>query len=169
MLVLFVTWIHCLTAQTVSSDEYKVKAVFLYNFTRFVDWPQASFEASYDPFIIGIIGKDPFGGSIQEAVAGERIGAHSIKVVHFDDAIEIEKCHILYVGTSDQDEVRNIVSKARGKGVLTVSDIPNFIRWGGMIRFYTENNRIRLEINNTMAKEAGIKISSKLLRVANVL
>ena len=168
-LVLLVTCMQALTAQTVTSDEYKVKAVFLYNFTRFVDWPQSTFESSVEPFIIGIVGNDPFGASIQEAVADERIGAHVIKVIHFDDAVEISKCHILYVGTSDPDEIRNILSRIKGKSILTVSDIPNFIRWDGMIRFYTENNRIRLEINNTRAKEAGLRISSKLLRVANVL
>lgn len=168
MISMWVT-VHPLTAQLQPASEYQVKAVFLYNFSRFVDWPQSAFENSYSPFIIGIIGEDPFGPFMEEAVKGERIGAHIVKVMHFQAASEAQNCHILYMNTTDQHLINQIMYTVSGSSVLTVSDIPDFTKWGGMIRFFTGNNRIRLEINNTSAKNVGLKISSKLLRVADVL
>lgn len=154
--------------QALTAAEYKVKAVFIYNFIHFIDWPESTFEDSYDPFVIGIVGGDPFGTYIDEAVKGERIKAHRISVERFKDAADIKKCHILYINTHDPDETKKILNVASKKHILTVSDTPNFIRWGGMVRFFTEENKIRLEINNTLAKARELKISSKLLRVAIV-
>jgi hypothetical protein len=155
--------------QTLTSSEYQVKAVFLYNFTHFVDWPAGAFEHSYEPFIIGIVGKDPFGHYLQDAVAQERIGSHIIRIEHYESAADIKDCHILYVGSQDPDEIRRVLRAVSNKKILTVGDTPNFIRWGGMIRFFTENNKIRLQINNTLAKDLDLKISSKLLRVSQVI
>ena len=92
-----------------------------------------------------------------------------IKILRFKSISEIKHCHILFVGSHDPDEIKKILMKVEGKNILTVGDTPNFIRWGGMIRFYTEESRIRLQINNTLAKAVDLKISSKLLRVAQVL
>ncbi|MEP6645542.1 MAG: YfiR family protein [Saprospiraceae bacterium] len=157
-----------LAAQVYSASEYKIKAVFLYNFTHFVEWPPQSFDSDYSSFVIGIIGGDPFGPLIDEAVAGERIKTHIIKVERYTDISEIGKCNILYINEQDPETIRNILSAVADKSILTVSDTPNFIRWGGLIRFYTENNKIHLEINNTSARRKHITISSKLLRVATV-
>lgn len=157
-----------LDAQTGYASEYQVKAVFLYNFTQFVDWPPRAFEGSYDPIVIGIVGKNPFGPYIEAAVSGERIGSRILRVEYFASARDITNCHILFVGTEDPDEIRRILRVAEQKNILTVGDNPNFVRWGGIIRFYTEENKIRLHINNTAAKAAGLRISSKLLRVAQV-
>ena len=157
-----------LKAQGTVASEYQVKAVFLYNFTHFIDWPPASFDSPYAPFIIGVAGNDPFGAALEAAVQGERIGSHLIRIEHYKSAGEIGRCHILYVGSQDPDEIKNILSVVNGRNILTVGDTPNFIRWGGMIRFYTEENKIRLQINNTAAKTARLKISSKLLRVSQV-
>lgn len=151
-----------------TASEYKVKAVFIYNFIHFIDWPESTFDYPYDPFVIGIVGGDPFGTYIDEAVKGERIKAHRIVVERYKGASDIKKCHILYINTQDPDETKKILNAAAKKHILTVSDTPNFIRWGGMVRFFTEENRIRLEINNTLAKARELKISSKLLRVASV-
>ena len=156
-------------AQTLTSSEYQVKAVFLYNFTHFVDWPSFAFESQYSPFYIGIIGNDPFGPHLESVIENERIGTHVIKILRFKSISEIKHCHILFVGSHDPDEIKKILMKVEGKNILTVGDTPNFIRWGGMIRFYTEESRIRLQINNTLAKAVDLKISSKLLRVAQVL
>ncbi|MEO5905747.1 MAG: YfiR family protein [Saprospiraceae bacterium] len=155
-------------AQTLTSSEYKLKAVFIYNFIHFIDWPESTFEDSYDAFIIGIVGGDPFGTYIDEAVAGERIKSHRIIVERFNEAEDIEKCHILFINTHDPDETKRILNVTASRNILTVSDTPNFIRWGGMVRFFTEADRIRLEINNTLARARELKISSKLLRVAIV-
>jgi hypothetical protein len=155
--------------QDFTSSEYQVKAVFLFNFTHFIDWPDFAFESPYSTFNIGIIGPDPFGPYLDAAVEGERIGTHVIKVNRYTKLSDIKNCHILYIASQDPDEVRSILEAVKGKNILTVSDTPNFIRWGGMIRFYTEQSRIRLQINNTLARSAELKISSKLLRVAQVI
>ena len=151
-----------------SVSEYKVKAVFLYNFTHFIDWPESVFDDEYSPFIIGVIGSNPFGNNLEEAIAGERLRSHIMRVQYFDSVDEIIDCHILYINTRDPDEMKRILAGVAKRSILTVSDTPNFIRWGGMVRFFTEESKIRLEINNTLAKARAIKISSKLLRVAIV-
>lgn len=166
LLIFFVT--ASMSAQTTAASENQVKAVFLFNFTHFVDWPSSAFEYPYEPFIIGIIGNDPFGSLIESTIEGERIGTHLIKINRYKTIQDIQKCHILYIATQDPDETKKIINAVADKDILTVGDSPNFIRWGGMIRFYKEENKIRLQINNSAAKAAGLKISSKLLRVAQV-
>lgn len=168
MLFLFANMFPAST-QVNTVSEYQVKAVFLYNFTHFIDWPPASFESKYDSFIIGVIGNDPLAPFIEQAIKGEWIGTHILKLERFRSVEEISKCHILYVSSDDPDEVREILRNANKRKILTVGDTPNFARWGGMIRFYKENGKLRLQINNTVAKSEGLKISSKLLRVADVL
>lgn len=158
-----------INAQTNYAQEYQVKAVFLYNFTHFIDWPKEAFESQYTPFVIGIIGNDPFGPFIETTIEGERIGSHVIRSQRFRSISEIKDCHILYIASKDPDEIKNILEMVEGKNILTVGDTPNFTRWGGMIRFFTEQGKIRLQINNTVAKAEGLKISSKLLRVAQVI
>ena len=157
-----------LKAQTTYAAEYQLKAVFLYNFTRFIDWPVDAFDSPYTPFVIGIIGDDPFVPFVQAAVHGERLGTHLIHLKRFESIDQIEDCHILYIASKNPDELKSMIKDVSGKNILTVGDAPNFARYGGMIRFYTEQSKIRLQINNTAAKAEGLKISSKLLRVAQV-
>lgn len=155
-------------AQTLTAAEYQVKAVFLYNFTHFIEWPSTAFESPTSPFIIGIVGKDPFGPYLEQAIAGERVEGREMQIVRYSSNNTLGKCHLLFVNLQDPDDIRKAVEKAGSKSVVTVGDSPNFIRWGGMIRFYTEESKIRLEINNTLAKSRQLQISSKLLRVAIV-
>lgn len=158
-----------LMSQSSFASEYQVKAVFLFNFSHFVDWPESAFDNPYSTFVIGIIGDDPFGPYLAAAVEQERIGSHIIRVERYRSIQEITKCHILYIGSKDPEEIKHILAAAKGHKILTVGDTPNFIRFGGMIRFYTEQGRIRLNINNTLARQTGLRISSKLLRVADVI
>ena len=153
-------------AQKRAAAEYKVKAAFLYNFTKFIDWPETAFKNSDDPFIIGIIGDDPFGAYLDETVEGEKIGTHPIKVKRFREIRNVSGCHMLYINSNDQEWVGNVLSYAAGKNILTVGDAASFNKWGGIIRFYNEENKIRLEINLNRYKEAQLNISSKLLSVA---
>ena len=155
-------------AQLATASEYKVKAVFLFNFTHFIDWPEEAFEDGYSPFVIGMIGGDPFGTFLEQAVSGERINAHVIRIERYDNIQDIKACHILYVNTRDPEEIKRILAAVSNRSILTVGDTPNFIRWGGMVRFYTQESKIKLEINNTLARSRQLKISSKLLRVATV-
>ncbi|MDQ3015591.1 MAG: YfiR family protein [Bacteroidota bacterium] len=154
--------------QTLSASEYQIKAVFLYNFSHFIDWPETAFENSYDPFVIGIIGSDPFGPYLEQSIKYERIRSHIMEVKHFDNIRDANKCHMLYINLQDPEEIKQALAAMSGRPILTVGDSPNFIRWGGLVRFYTEESKIRLEINNTVAKARKLQISSKLLRVAIV-
>ncbi|HEU4903685.1 MAG TPA: YfiR family protein [Flavisolibacter sp.] len=144
----------------------QVKAVFLFNFTQFVTWPSFSFNGNHAPFVIGVLGTDPFGQYLDNVVEGEQVDGHPIIVKRYDEAKEAKECHILFINKSNPAEA---LKEVNTQGILTVSDADNFARKGGMIRFSVENNRIRLQINARAAKEASLSISSKLLRLANVI
>jgi len=148
------------------AEEYKVKAIFLYNFTQFVDWPETVFMSPEEPFIIGIVGDDPFGNYIDETVRGEYIGTHPIIIKRCHDIRSTLTCHMLYINSTDKEMVRTILNAVSDKNILTVSDDPSFNKLGGIIRFYTEDNKIRFQINLSRSKEAKLSISSKLLSVA---
>jgi hypothetical protein len=166
VLCLFIS-MQSLQAQT-AAKEYKIKAVFLYNFVQFVDWPLSAFSNANAPFVIGIYGDDPFGGFIDETVSGEKVNGHPIIVQRYHDVKELKNCQILYVNSEDADRVKEYISNMPNHSVLTVSDNRNFIRSGGMIRFFTDNNKIRLQINPEAARAADLLISSKLLRVSEI-
>lgn len=156
-----------LQAQTTASREYQVKAVFLFNFSQFVDWPPATFSSSNTPFVIGILGDDPFGSYIDETVAGEKMKGHPMVVHRYRTVKDITDCQILFIADPDYaDEALRTLGR---RSVLTVSDAANFARQGGMVRFFTENNKLRLQINPSAAKAAGLTISSKLLRLAEIV
>ncbi len=153
-------------AQNSSSNAEKIKAVFIFNFTQFVDWPSSSFSSPEAPFIIGIAGKNLFGSYLEETVMGEKVGTHPIIIKYFDEEKEITNCHILYINYSDDRRIKELLSFIVTHEILSVSDAPNFNKLGGIVRFYTEQNKIRLQINTNAAKTAQLNISSKLLSVA---
>ena len=156
-------------AQTPPSAEYQLKAVFLYNFTRFIEWPPEAFESYNDPFVIAVIGDDPFGAYLEQAVAGESIGRHPIQIKRIKELDRSGKYHILFINEQDHSRIRDILTHSNVQNTLTVSDAANFASIGGMIGFFTENNKIRMQINTGAAKNAQLNISSKLLRLAKVI
>jgi hypothetical protein len=152
-----------------SSREYNIKAAFLYNFSQFVEWPAGSFDVANGPFIIGILGEDPFRTSLDEAVAGEKVKGHPIIVQRFLNISEINNCKILFISRSETAKVREILPALQNRNILTVSDIPEFATIGGIIRFLTIQNKIKLQINIPASKAAELNISSKLLQVAEIV
>lgn len=167
LIVLLFPQVNTVMAQRSPAEE-QVKAVFIYNFTKFIDWPANSFNHPEPAFVIGVVGNQSISPFLQEAIAGELAAGRPILIKHFASAREIKNCHILYIGSEDPDRVKAIIAQTQNQSILTVSDSPNFLRWGGMVRFYTEKGKIRLEINSDAAKSAGIRISSKLLSVASI-
>lgn len=149
-------------------DEYQVKAVFLFNFAQFVGWQDAA-AARDEPFVIGILGDDPFEGFLDATVRGERVGGRPFAVERYRTVAEAARANILFVSRSESQRIGQIVDALRGKPVLTVSDADNFARRGGMVQFVTENRRIKLSINLEMARAANLTISSKLLRPATIV
>ena len=149
------------------ATEYEVKAAFLVNFTRFVEWPASSFPDAAAPLIIGILGDDPFGASLDQMVAGKQVLGRPLVVRRWEKIDQVENCQLLFVSAAaDAGLVSEAVEQFRRAPVLTVSDADQFNNEGGMIRLVLVENKIRFEINNRTAREAKLKISSRLLSLA---
>jgi hypothetical protein len=158
-----------LPVQSASTAEYQLKAAFVYNFSQFVVWPAGSFSGAQSQIVIAVVGDDPFGGSLEEIVRGQKANNHPLVVQRFRQIEEIKTCHILFVSRSEAGRLNQIVATLRSRNILTVSDIEGFAQHGGMIAFVTENNRIRFKINLGAVKAGNLTISSKLLRVAEIV
>lgn len=157
-----------LQAAPPSPNEYSLKAVFLYNFCRFVDWPPVAFHSPDDPLVIGIIGPDPFGTLLEEAIAGENYRGRPIRIEHYRSAREIRQCHLLFVSQRDEAQIDGILAAVAGRNILTVGETETFLDHGGMIALTAEQNRVRLRINPTALRATKLNVSSKLLQVAEI-
>ena len=157
-----------LSAQTAAPAEYQIKAVFLFNFARFVDWPAKAFPDADSPFVMGVLGDDPFGSYLDETVRGEKVNGHPLTVQRYRRVSEVKACQVLFVSRSEADHVDQILASLRGRSTLTVGDTDDFAAHGGMIRLATEKNKVRMHISLDPVKAANLAISSKLLRVAEV-
>lgn len=151
------------------SREYQVKAVFLYNFCQFVEWPPKAFANQDDPLVIGILGENPFDSYLEETVKGEKANGHPLAVKHFQTTNQITACHILFVNVTDKDELKKVLVMQASRNILTVGDFTSFNKQGGIVRFFTEDNRTRIRINLDAAKKAELTINSKLLKVADIV
>jgi hypothetical protein len=156
-----------LTAQAQLSREYQLKSVFLFNFAQFTDWPPSAFADANSPMVIGILGNDPFGSALEETVHGETIHGRRLIIEHYRRADEIKTCHILFISQSEARNAEEILKRLKGKPILTVADADSPPTAGAMIRFAVESNKVHFRINVQAAQEAGLTLSSRLLRVAN--
>lgn len=147
--------------------EYGVKATFLLNFTKFIEWPPTAFANPDSPLGICILGKDPFGRVLDDIVHGEAVNGHKLIVRRTGEPPPRQACQILFVDPGLSDQARIIESL--GSGVLTVGEGDRFIREGGMIAFVVNNRRVRFEINQAAAEKGALKLSSKLLSVARAV
>lgn len=170
----------CLSASAsmaAAAPEYRVKAVFLFQFAQFVEWPGAAMasERAPDaaPFEICVLGEDPFHEYLDETVQGEAVKGRQLTVRRYHRAEELpqelENCSILFIARSETDQLDSILGVLRGRSVLTVSDSSRFAERGGAIQFVTINNKIKLRINAEAAKAAQLTISSKLLGLADIV
>jgi len=160
-------------AQENRPPDYRVKAAFLYNFGKFVEWPAAAFASTNAPLVIGVLGGDPFHGDCERIVANKSINGHPVIVRQIGHPIsagqtpdysDLKSCHILFISASGPGNLPDILDALKGAGVLTVTDNPDhFAASGVIINFVMENESVRFEINDDAARRAGLKISSKLL------
>jgi hypothetical protein len=164
----FIVSVHGLYAAD-APTENQVQAVFLFNFSRFVEWPAQVFAAPNDPFVICIVGSDPFGARLDEAVRNEQINGHPLTVRRFHSISEVDNCQILFIDRSEMVHIGQILTALDHRSTLTVSQADDAAQRGVMIQFATENSRIRLRINVGSARAAGLTISSKLLRPADII
>jgi hypothetical protein len=165
--LLLLMWTGLASAQV--PREYQIKAVFLFNFAQFVEWPTNAFADKDAPLVVGILGADPFGPFLDDTVRNETARGHRLVVEHFQNVEEIKACHILYIGKSEAPKLDHTLAVLNNKPILTVSEIENAAYRGVMVRFITERNKIRLRINLEAARAADLAISSKLLRAAEVV
>ncbi|MEO6005081.1 MAG: YfiR family protein [Opitutus sp.] len=147
----------------------KVEAVYLFNFARFVNWPPEDFEGPESAVIVGILGRDPFGSFLDNVVEGERIENRSIVIRRFATVRDIGACHILYISTSENERLDEILRALSNRHVLTVSDMQDFAHRGGIVQFLPDRERIRFRINLQRAKDSRLELSAKLLRPAEVV
>ncbi len=154
---------------TVHPTEHQIKASYIYNFTRFVDWPKEVFADSTSPFIIGIIGQDPFGIDLEKTVEGKIIKNRTFSVKRFLTIDDIEYCHILFFGISNRVKQIQILHKIRGLSILTIGNRAKFTLDGGIVNFIEKKKKIRFEINKKIARESELNISTKLLKMADIV
>ncbi len=131
-------------------------------------WPSATYTSNDAPFVIGIAGNDPFGPYIDDLVRDEQVDGHQIIVKRYADGQDISSCQMLFISQTDLNKLRMILSQASRQNTLTVSDADDFIKAGGMLHFYKDDNKIKIEIKLAPAKAAQLDISSKLLQVAKI-
>lgn len=149
--------------------EYQVKAGFLFNFFNFVNWPVAAPVQTDNPVRLGIVADGHAGKIIEEHIKGRTVLDRRLEIIRSDNIADLATCRMIFISASRAGLSRRIVSALKEKSILTVSETRDFVADGGMINFITENNKIRLQINQTAADLANLKISSKLLRVAKTV
>jgi hypothetical protein len=148
-----------------SANEYEVKAAFLYNFTKFVEWPEGPANTS---FCIGIAGEDPFGAALDAVVKGRSVGGHPLVIQRFKTGQE-SVCQIVFISASEKKRLHAILDRFQGSAVLTVGDMPGFCGGGGVVGLELGDNRVRLRINMEAAQRAHLQLSSKLLSLATLV
>jgi hypothetical protein len=155
-------------AWALASSEYQLKAVFLFNFAQFVEWPPDAFDEAASSLNICVAGNDPFGPELEAVMQGERIGGRPLAIERLTNVDAAPSCHLLYVNQPEQ-QLRETLQKLKGRPVLTVGETQEFTNSGGMIRFNMDGKKIRLVINPKAADEAQLRLSSKLLRSSELV
>jgi hypothetical protein len=145
------------------AEEHEVKAAYLYQFGKYVEWPS---DVLKSPFVICVLGRDPFGPVLDDTIEGKSISGERIEVKRVAGSGDFSACRILFVSHSEDDRLPAILKSLEGRVVLTVGEGPQFTRRGGMIAFVSAAQRVRFIVNLTAADAANVKLSSQLLRVA---
>jgi hypothetical protein len=152
-----------------TADEYHVKAAFLFNFAKFVEWPPQAFKSPSDPIAICVVGKDPFGDALEQAVNGRTAQGRSFTLRQLTDAHQAAGCQILFVSSSERKRLPSILREIKTSGVLAVGESDNFTAEGGVVNFRIEGGTVRIQINVEAAAQQQLHISSKLLGLAEIV
>jgi hypothetical protein len=151
------------------SIEYQVKAGFIFNYIKFVTWPEDVFPGDLAPIKISILGSDPFGTVIDAMAQETMVKNRKIEITRIVDFDTAHYCHVLFISRSEKRRLHQILPKLRATPTLTISETDKFAEFGGMINFIIVKNKVRFEINVTAATESGLEISSRLLRLAKIV
>lgn len=164
---LFVALALPLSLRGQSFPEYEAKAALLYQVASFVDWPGDALSVADSSFTIGVYGRDPFEAYI-DALEGRTVRGRPVRIRRFTDLEDLTETHILFIGAFEREQVIRVLGLVAGMPVLTVGEGEDFAELGGIIRWYVRDDRLRLEVNRCAAERAGLRISSRLLRVATL-
>jgi hypothetical protein len=156
-------------AVAAAPTEYQVKAVFLFNFSRFIEWPASTFATPDAPFVMGVFGHDPFGADLDRVVKGESVNGRPLVVRRVQSVADAAACQILFIHQSEDRRLSEVLSALDRRSTLTVSDLPGAAQRGLMIRLVTENGRVRMRVDLESARAAALVVSSNLLRAAEVV
>ncbi|HEX5229385.1 MAG TPA: YfiR family protein [Bryobacteraceae bacterium] len=150
-------------------EEYRLKAAFISKFAGFVDWPPQVWKNAADPIVICVLGENPFGSALDQAISGRTAHDHKLAVRYAANPKQCAACQIVFISSSERNHFRSVLKGIPPSGVLTVSDADNFTDDGGMIDLPLESDRVRIVINIDAAEQAGLHISSKLLSLARIV
>lgn len=156
-------------AEPAVSKEYQIKAAFLYNFTKFVEWPAEKFEGTNSPIVIGLFGKNPFGSALAEAVKDRRVNGRGIQIKQIDIPSEVKGMHVVFVGAAENNRLDGLEDALKEGSVLGVGESEAFLKRGGTIMFALENDKVRFEIDMNSAESAKLKVSAQLQKLARTV
>ncbi len=159
---------NALPALALEGTEYQIKGAMMVNFIKFVKWPEPAASSGEDIIVIGIVGRDDFGDTLDH-IEGRVTGGKRLTVRHFDSLSGIEACQILFISESEAYRTEAILDRVAGTPVLTIGEMEAFTQIGGIIRFFMEKNYVRFEINPSAAADAGLKLNAKLLEIARLM
>jgi len=151
------------------AGEYQVKAAFLFNFGKFVDWPESSFAEKSSPFSICVLGEDPFGTALDQTLRGKELSNRPVRTVRTADPNAARQCQIVFVSASEKSELSGVFRALHGSNALLVAEIPGFAAAGGAIEFTMEDNHVRFAINPGAIQRAGLQVNSQLLALAKIV
>ena len=156
-------------AQSREASEYQIKAAFLYNFTKFVEWSSEASPGENDPLVICIVGENPFGDNLNSFIKDKTINGHKLVVRQLEPAQDLKGCQIAFISSAARNQLRSIFQNANHAGVLTVGETEGFAAQGGVIDFIREEKKVHFEINVDAAQRTKLKISSKLISLARIV
>jgi len=160
------------SSDSAASSEYLIKAGFIYNFAQLVQWPSAAFSQADSPIVIGILGTDPFGTSIDRVVENKKLDGRNLIVKRLrwsKDLKDLTECNILFISSSEKEHVADVINMVKWLPILTIGETPGFAARGGIINLTLEDNKVRFEVNIGAAKQANLNISSRLLALAKIV
>jgi len=166
LLPLLGAWTRVSIAQDSAQSEAKLKAAYLFNFAKFVEWPADAFADSDSPVVFGTIGRDVLGSALAEAIHGKTVGGRRVVARTLSSSEDPRQCHLLFIGPMERGRISQLMTALNGSSVLTVGDADGFLRIGGIIKFVIVNDRLQFEINVSAARRSRIKISSKLMQLS---
>ena len=149
--------------------EWDMKAAFIYNFAKFVQWPAGAFDDGRSALVIGVLGTDPIGEALDRVVQGKKVNGRLVQVRHGRSLADLGRCQIVFVGGSEEAHAADVLGALAGTSAVTVGDMDEFVQAGGILQIALIQNRVRFAINTARAERVGLKISSKVLTLSRIV